>query len=90
MQSRKRQIQKEIAELCDELQQIALVEHDDHISKLTGKEVLVVTKDQYQGKKARVIKPWGKSSKPMYWILRVLDTGEEIRKARSSFKLSDE
>jgi hypothetical protein len=57
---------------------------------LVGKEVLItVDRNDLKGKIAVVLSPRGKSKKPLYWNLRLVEDGREFYKCRTSFKVID-
>jgi hypothetical protein len=85
-QQRKEEILDAIHELCDELQQLDVESSDvKGAKKLVGKVVVITVGEGYTGRRAIVTGPRGKSKKPMYWYLRLLDDGSLIYKCKTSF-----
>lgn len=63
-------------------------EYQALLQKMIGRRIRITLEDDsLYGEEAVILRPHGKSKKPLYWWFMLTKTGKEYNKARASFKL---
>ena len=63
-------------------------EYQALLQKMIGRRIRITLEDDFlYGEEAVILRPRGKSKKPLYWWFMLTKTGKECCKARASFKL---